>query len=306
MQNASPKREFVLRWWAFVKERFSPVLYIPMIIFYFTANAAIALVSAGVTVRVFKEIAGIVVIFWVFLHLRIFDEIKDYEKDLTVHPERPLPRGLISIPEAKKMAVSVILVEIVLSLIIGLPSLVASGCVIGYSLLMYKEFFVREWLRPRLAIYAFTHTAISCCMSLFIYSAVTGHYFWQASKEYGTFLLANMMMFNIFEFGRKTFGREEEKEMIESYSKMLGPFGAAASVSFMAVTAIFIALWLGHVFGAGILFSILMGGLLGFTLMSSLLYAMSNNAVWAKVFRGVSALFIFLFTVIVTVGFHSR
>ena len=36
-----------------------------------------------------------------FAELRLMDELKDYEKDLIAHPERPLPRGLLSREEVR-------------------------------------------------------------------------------------------------------------------------------------------------------------------------------------------------------------
>jgi 4-hydroxybenzoate polyprenyltransferase len=208
----------------------------------------------------------------VFFHLRVFDEIKDYKKDRTAHPERPLPRGIITVSEARRVAGAVILAEICLGIFTGLPALLAVCCVIAYSLLMYKEFFIGEWLRPRLATYAFTHTIISCWMSLLVYSSATGRYFWQASGEYGAFLIANIMMFNVFEFGRKTFAIEEEKDVIESYSRRLGPVGAAASVFIMAGVTTGIG-FARSVFRAPYSFSISLVSLLLLTLLVSVLYA---------------------------------
>lgn len=296
--------QFYERWRIFVKERFSPLNYILMITFYFGANAVVALAASRTKpVLTSVEIFGALIILSIFFHLRIFDEIKDYEKDLTVHPDRPLARGIIAISEAKKVAVALILMELALGLIIGPPAFLMTCCVIAYSLLMYKEFFVRDWLRPRLATYAFSHTVISCWMSLLIYSVVTNRYFWQVSKEYGMFLIANMMIFNIFEFGRKTFSKEEGKDLVESYSSGLGPVRVAASVFFMASVAVSISFWLGGVFNAPIAFFISMGLLLVLTLLLSILYVYFNTAFWAKAFRSVSSLFILLYTMIITAGF---
>ncbi|MDH4231189.1 MAG: UbiA family prenyltransferase [Nitrospirota bacterium] len=301
------EKNFSGRWGAFIKERFPLLNHLLLITFYCSANAVVAHASAGtrpaLTVR---SVLGGVMILCVFLHLRIFDEIKDFEKDRTAHPERPLPRGLIAVREAKRVAGAIILAEIGLGIYAGPHAFLAACCVIVYSLLMYKEFFIGDWLRPRLATYAFTHTVISCWMSMLIYSSVTGRYFWKASGEYGIFLIANIMMFNVFEFGRKTFAKEEEKDMIESYSKSLGPAGAAVSVFIMAALAVFTGLWLGGVFRAPYAFFIAMISLLMLTLLSSVLYVYFNTAFWAKIFRGASALFILFFNIIITSGFLIR
>lgn len=305
--TTSGERGFLLRWLFFVRERFPVGAHGLMILFYVSANAAIAFASEGSAPALTpRGIVGAIIILFIFFHLRVLDEIKDYGKDVIVHPERPLPRGLITITEAKRVAMFVIVAEIALGFLISLPTLLATICVIVYSLLMYKEFFIADWLRPRLACYAFTHTVIACWMSLLIYSAFTGRFLWQTSGNYALFLVANVMIFNIFEFGRKTFGREEEKELVESYSKNLGPAGAAASIFFMAAIAVLIGFRLGKVFGAGQLFFMSMGLLLALTLFSSLLYALLRNAFWAKIFRAISALFILLFTAIISLGLLLR
>jgi hypothetical protein len=140
-------------------------------------------------------------------------------------------------------------------------------------------------------------------MSLLIYAAVTGRYFWEISGKYGVFLVANVMMFNVFEVGRKTFAKEEESEAIESYSKRLGPAGAAASVCVMAGLAIVTGLWLGTVFKVPYAFFIALISLLLLILLSSVLYVYFSTAFWARVFRGASSLFILFFNMIITSGF---
>lgn len=295
------------RWRVFVVERFPPATHMPLIIFYVSANAAVAFASVGrAAVLSPGAIVGWLIIVLVFFHLRLFDEVKDYGKDVVVHPERPLPRGLIGPGEVKKVAALCICGECVLAFLLGLPVLIAVCCVVAYSLLMYREFFVGTWLRPRLVLYALTHTVISCGMALVVFSAVTGRYLWEAPRDFALFLVANILIFNIFEFGRKTFGKEEERREVESYSKLLGPAGAATSVLLMACAAAAVGLKLGGTYGAGRVFFVAVGTLLGLTMVSSSLYAVFNNARWAKVFRGISSLFILLFAVIMTAGLLMR
>lgn len=295
------------RWRVFVMERFPPVTHVPLITFYVSANAAVAYATTGREAVLSRgAIVGWMLIVLVFFHLRLFDEVKDYEKDLLVHPERPLPRGLIGAREVRTVAALLITAECVLGLLMGLSVLVAVCCVIVYSLLMFREFFVGGWLRSRLIMYALTHTIISCWMALVVFSAVTRLYLWEVPEDFALFLVANILIFNIYEFGRKTFGREEERAGVESYSRLLGPAGAAASVFVMASAAAAVAIKLGSSYGAGWGFILAVGALLGLTMVSCVLYGAFNNARWAKVFRGISSLFILLFTVIMTTGFLLR
>jgi 4-hydroxybenzoate polyprenyltransferase len=295
--------EFFARWRIFSKERFPLLRHILLIIFYVSANALVALHSASFNpVMTYKEVLCVIAVLFIFFHLRIFDEIKDYKNDLVVHKDRPLARGLIKVSEAKQAAAFLIILELCLSIVINEAAFIAALCTIIYSLIMYKEFFIGKWLRPKMATYALAHTLISCWMSAFIFSAVTNSNFWKIPKVYGMFVLVNWMIFNIFEFGRKTFGKEEEKELIESYSKRLGPVRAALNVVIMATVAMYVAYELGSIFNLILWFSVSMYLLYGLTLIAAGLYAVYNNNTSAKIFRGICSIFILFYNVIITFG----
>jgi 4-hydroxybenzoate polyprenyltransferase len=295
--------KFFARWRIFSKERFPLLRHILLIIFYVSANALVALHSASFnSVVTYKEVLCTIAVLFIFFHLRIFDEIKDYKNDLVVHKNRPLARGLIKVSEAKQVAAFLIISELCLSIVINEAAFIAALCTIIYSLIMYKEFFIGKWLRPKMATYALAHTLVSCWMSVFIFSAVTKSNFWEIPKIYGMFVLVNWMIFNIFEFGRKTFGKEEEEELVGSYSKRLGPVRAALNVVIMATVAMYVAYKLGNIFNLILWFTISMYLLYGLTLIAAGLYAVYNNNTSAKIFRGICSIFILFYNVIITFG----
>ena len=111
------------------------------------------------------------------------------------------------------------------------------------------------------------------------------------------------MIFNIFEFGRKTFGKEEEEELVESYSKRLGPIRAAFNVVFMATVAIYIAIRIGDIFNLDLFYIVLVYLLYGLTLLTSSLYAVHNDKSSARIFRGACSIFILFYNIIITFGF---
>jgi 4-hydroxybenzoate polyprenyltransferase len=298
---------FISRWQMFIQERFSPLAHAVMIVAFFCANASAASISTGSMPGFgLTEALGALVVFLTFFHLRIFDEMKDYSTDLTVHPERPLPRKLISLSEAGSFAAALMLAEVALGFAIGPQAFVAVLCVAGYSLLMYKEFFARKWIRPRLVTYALTHTLISCWMSLFIFSAVAGRHFWQAPKAFGIFVFVNWLLFDMFEFGRKTYGREEERSGVDSYSRRLGPSGASVALLIMAATAVIAASYLGRLFGLAPAFSVLFWILFGAMFAAAFFYVRSNNRVHARTFRTACSLFIIVFYAILTIAILAK
>lgn len=295
--------KFIARWRIFSKERFPLFRHTLLIIFYVSANALVGFHSASISsVITYKEALCAIAVLFIFFHLRIFDEIKDYKNDLVVHKDRPLARGLIKVVEAKQVAALLIILELCLAIMINKAAFIAALCTVIYSLIMYKEFFIGKWLRPKMATYALAHTLVSCWMSVFVFSAVTGLNFWKIPSVYRIFVLVNWMIFNIFEFGRKTFGKEEEKELVESYSKRLGPIRAALNVVIMATVAMYVAYKLGSIFNLSLLFTLSMYLLYGLTLMSAGLYAVHNDKSSARIFRGICSIFILFYNVIMTLG----
>jgi len=94
----------------------------------------------------------------------MMDELKDLDKDRIAHPYRPLPRGLISSEEVRyglRIVIGVLLGAAILIGLLGNPIAgTLLGLSVGYSLLMYREFFIPEFLDARPFFYAATHQVI--------------------------------------------------------------------------------------------------------------------------------------------------
>lgn len=227
------------RWLIFIRERFSPLTYLPMVIVFLAAHyALIDQTHLKIEITFAAPILLAIGVVAFFLKLRLYDEIKDYEVDLEIHPHRPLQRGLITGSALKRGILLCVGTELVCFGLLGFRPLVGIIIAIAYSLLMYKEFFVRERIRARLTTYAVTHTAVSVLLSLAIYSAISSHFIWQLNSAAYYFALSNWCLFNIFEFGRKTFSLQEEKMSVDSYSKLFGRFGAVSLVIIMAILSL--------------------------------------------------------------------
>ncbi len=99
-----------------------------------------------------------------FAMLRLMDEYKDYDKDRIAHPERPLPRGLLTVAQAetaiRRGVVAMALWPIIVAPFWGAAAALAYWVVVAYLWLMYREFFVGEWLERRPLLYAITHQVI--------------------------------------------------------------------------------------------------------------------------------------------------
>lgn len=109
-----------------------------------------------------------------FFLLRLMDEYKDHEKDKIVHPDRPIPRGLLTVSQVKRAILTIEWVMIGYSVLLAqMFSLQTGLCYLWIALHlwgMYKEFYVGSKLSDFPLLYAITHQAILvpvCWLSIF-------------------------------------------------------------------------------------------------------------------------------------------
>jgi len=103
---------------------------------------------------------GFCTVFLFFLQLRIFDEYKDYEEDLILHPERMLSKGEITLDELKILLYITIIIEIVINISLGIPKVIMWIILCIYSLLMLKEFFCSSFLKRYPMLYILSHQIV--------------------------------------------------------------------------------------------------------------------------------------------------
>jgi 4-hydroxybenzoate polyprenyltransferase len=174
-----------------------------------------------------RDAAGFFAAYGYFFMLRVFDEHKDYAHDLVAHPGRVLQRGLITLGHLRVAAAVAIAAQLGASLLLdgGVGAVTLAWlATFAWSLLMAKEFFAGEWLRPRLVLYAFTHMV---AMPLAIH--------WMVRMGSGALPLplAAMLLpatsyaygFAI-EVGRKLKAPAEERPEVDSYTRAFGTGGA--------------------------------------------------------------------------------
>lgn len=276
------------KWIIFIWERFSPFSYIPFLSLYFIAHYVFtsSLNKYPLSSSIILYIATLIF----FFKLRLYDEVKDFESDLKAYPERPLSRGLLSHSNIYFAIIICIALELFAFSIFGTTGLLAIIIPITYSLLMFKEFFVRKWLRSHLTLYAVTHTAVSSLFSLALLSVLESTYIWNLNVNAYFFALLSWCLFNIFEFGRKTFVSNEEKRNIDSYSKIYGRFGAILLVISMAICSIIILNFINST-EPTVLYVSILTALLS---VLALLFTQLNKEPLGKIYRGASSAFIAL------------
>lgn len=295
--NATPAipESLAGRWWMFVRQRFEPASHLAMIAALFLAHYgafAAGWVGGARPVPVPLLLLAALATLAFFFKLRLYDELKDHEDDARVFPDRPLVRGVLW-PRQLKIGIAVCFaVELAGMAALGTGALAGMAITIAYSMLMYREFFLRDFLRPRLTTYALIHTVVTVLLTLTLFAAFTGQSPWALDGRAWRFALGSWCLFNLFEFGRKTFVTEEERDEVNSYSKVWTRWGAVALAWVMAGAAVWLML------GERLAHSRL---LLGWTAAISALllgvgltYGLLNRPPFGQVYRGVTSVFLVL------------
>lgn len=230
---------------AWLKERFPFANALLFFILYLTTAALVHAGSGSEIAFTLFDLLACAVTWSFFLLLRIFDEHKDYALDLANHPQRVLQSGLITLQHLRVAGGLAITLQLCVSLVrdggIGSTTL-AWLAVFAWTCLMGKEFFIAHWLNRHLTWYAFSHMLV---MPLIVW--------WLANlAQPGVALsplLAGLMSLAFisgfcFEITRKTKGPEEEREGIDSYSRIFGTAGSAGVVMALVFLMVINQLWL--------------------------------------------------------------
>ncbi|RCK79736.1 MAG: 4-hydroxybenzoate polyprenyltransferase [Candidatus Ozemobacter sibiricus] len=298
----------IARWWQFLRERHDPFGISLMVAAFFGANTVMAWPAVDRSPPDWARLgAGYVLLWLCFLHMRLFDEVKDYAVDREFNPERPLARGLIALTEFGVGTLLCILVEVVLAAYLGWAVVVSYVFLLCFTLLMRLEFFVGDWLRPRLELYAITHTFSATMLGLLIHAVATGKQPAQADGAFLAVALGNWFVFNVFEFGRKTFGRDEEREGVDSYSSRLSPAGAVALLGGNVAIA-YALLWQGAVarFPTGCSGLLLYPGVVAaLTVVAGMYYIAVPDRSGAKLYRGTVTFYLLAYHLAILLGWYG-
>jgi 4-hydroxybenzoate polyprenyltransferase len=170
-----------------------------------------------------------------FLLVRIFDEFKDAEDDARYRKNLPVPRGVVKLRELMILGILVAALQIIINLIFLPKMLIIYFIVIGYLLLMGKEFFVAEWLKKHQFWYITSHMLIIPLVD--VYASGLDWLLEGVSAPIGLifFFAVSFMNGIVLEIGRKIRIPEKEANGVLTYTSMLG-------------TAKAVWLWLGVLF----------------------------------------------------------
>jgi 4-hydroxybenzoate polyprenyltransferase len=227
-----------VRWKAYFDERFPLLPFGILIVSFYSSNQFLAhtLTHRGAPMQYdFSSLLGSLTLLCLFFHLRVFDDHKDYTEDCRHYPDRVLQQGIVTLNELKVLGGIAIAMEFVLSALCSTASLVSVLCAFCFSLLMFKEFFARDWLKRHFLIYASTHMLIMPLLAIVIFSFATRQYCWEASSWIWLYSFVGFFVVFNLEVSRKIRAPVEEIEGVDSYTKMFGTYGAAYLVLLIRV-----------------------------------------------------------------------
>lgn len=179
------------------------------------------------------------VLTFISLLIRIMDEFKDYQDDLTNFPGRPLPSGRVLKKDLIGLAFFCVFAVIFLSLTSS-QLLIWALITLGFTFLMLKWFFIEDVMRKSLPLAFITHHPIVLFNFIYLIIACT-QMNPAVSFDKAFYILPICFIFTNWEVMRKIRAPEQETAYT-TYSKIFG-----------SRPAILIALTLQVVFNATVL-----------------------------------------------------
>ena len=155
----------------YLKERYPLVARLILGLIVFLEIHFIILLNEGVTEFEIgiQEVVGAFTVFAFLLWLRIADDLKDFETDKILFPDRPLARGAVYKKDVMILCSIVQLIAIVLN-VIFMNNIVFFVILYVYGYLMSKWFFQRAKIQPSLPLALVTHNPVQMFINLYIIS----------------------------------------------------------------------------------------------------------------------------------------
>ena len=159
------------RLYIYYKERYPFLARLVLGIIVFCEIYFIVLLNKGVTKfdLGIQEIVGGYTIFAFLLWLRVADDLKDYETDKKLFPDRPLPSGRT---KKSDIVISCVIVQVIAFVLnfLFMNNIVFFLILYAYGYLMSKWFFQRAKIQPSLPLALITHNPVQMIVNLYIIS----------------------------------------------------------------------------------------------------------------------------------------
>jgi hypothetical protein len=254
--------------WSYQKERFPLAKTAPLLAVF---SAASICVSAELADRPMPGpgafLAGFVIAMALFFQMRVCDECKDLADDRLYRPDRPIPRGLVSLRLIVSLGLATVPVAALAAWLWHPPVLWLLALVWAWLIAMSFEFGVPDWLKARPVLYLVSHMAIMPLIDLLLTGIewVPGG---GAASGLWMFLALSFVNGCVLEIGRKLWAPENEIAGVETYSGLWGPQRAAMIWSVTVILSLALLLGVGRATDT-FLVALILGGTIGAWSLSS-------------------------------------
>jgi 4-hydroxybenzoate polyprenyltransferase len=258
-----------------LNERFPLLGHGILIVSFYSSNQFLAhtLTNPGEPMKYdLSTLLGYLTLLCLFFHLRVFDDHKDYTDDCRYYPNRVLQRGVVTLHELKILGAIAIAIELLLGAFWSTASLMSVLFAFGFSLLMFKEFFVKDWLKRHFLVYVSTHMLIIPLFAIVVFSFATRRYPWEAPGWFWLYSFVGFFVAFNWEISRKIRAPEEEVEGVDSYTKIFGTYGAAYVVLLIRVIDTGLVALVGYHLQVSAWFYIALVGLFGVCMIGFIQY----------------------------------
>lgn len=232
----TPTRSTLGRIFLYLGEMFPPWINGPMALasfysFYFLCQCHWT-VSDPIKVTG-TSILGALTILFILLFLRVCDELKDFEADKELFPDRAVAKGEVLKSDLWLLFGLCLIVLPLFNIALGTSVLLVFAAVYIYALAMYKWFFLKGLISKNLILAVLTHNPIVPLLSYYIFSIAQGDGVLAFSPDNLQILVPLIFGFwgpsLAWEVSRKIRATTQETEYV-TYSKILGARPAAAVV----------------------------------------------------------------------------
>lgn len=176
-----------------------------------------------------------IVLTCISLLIRIMDEFKDYQDDLTHFPNRPLPSGRVLKKDLLGLGIFCVFLIVFLSMT-STKLLIWALITLCFTFLMLKWFFIESIMRKNLPLAFITHHPV--VLFNFIYLLIACMQMNPAvTFDKALYILPVCLIFTNWEIARKIRAPEQETSYT-TYSKIMGP--RPAMILSLALQIIFI------------------------------------------------------------------
>lgn len=226
------------RLWIYQSERFPLVKTMPLLACFSAASITLSAVLAERPLPDFSAyVIGFCLVFILFFQLRVADEVKDGEDDAKYRPERPIPRGLVTLRLIVWLGIATIPLGVILALMHGAGLIWLLLLTWAWLAAMTAEFGVPTWLKARPVLYLLSHMAIMPLIDLLL-TGIEWLPFGAAASALWLFIAMSFSNGCVLEIGRKLWAPENEREGVDTYSRLWGTKQAAhVWLSFVFVSA---------------------------------------------------------------------